>query len=69
MPINPFLLDILCCPALHDGEVCHGEMADQGDSLLCKKCGLAYPIEDGIPVLLADQAKKSSCQPPAASKK
>ena len=61
MPINPFLLDILCCPAVNDGEACHGELTDLGDRLLCKKCGLAYPIEDGIPVLLADHAVKNSC--------
>jgi uncharacterized protein YbaR (Trm112 family) len=58
MPINPSLLEILCCPAVGGGGACHGELLDLGSGLKCKKCGLVYPIEDGIPVLLADRAKK-----------
>jgi len=56
--INPSLLEILCCPAVHDGKSCHGNLVYLGDSLRCESCGLIYPIEDGIPVLLIDQAKK-----------
>ncbi|MDR0498635.1 MAG: Trm112 family protein [Holophagales bacterium] len=58
MSINPLLLEILCCPAVHDGCACHGSLYYLGDSLRCESCGLIYPIEDGIPVLLADHAKK-----------
>jgi uncharacterized protein YbaR (Trm112 family) len=58
MSINPSLLEILCCPAVHDGGACHGSLSYLGDSLKCESCGLIYPIEDGIPVLLADHAKK-----------
>jgi len=56
--INPSLLEILCCPAVHDGKACHGHLVYLGDSLKCESCGLIYPIEDGIPVLLIDHAKK-----------
>jgi len=57
MVINPSLLDILCCPAEHDGKACHGLLVDLGHGLRCETCGLVYPIEDGIPVLLADHAQ------------
>ena len=51
MALDPRLLDILCCPA------CHGDVAEKADGLLCQACGLLYPIEDGIPVMLVDAAK------------
>ena len=28
--------------------------------LKCQACGLVYPIEDGIPVMLVDAAKKEA---------
>ncbi|MCL1908720.1 MAG: hypothetical protein FWG12_05060 [Holophagaceae bacterium] len=62
-PIKPSLLEILCCPALHDGSACHGHLIDLGDGLQCAACGLVYPIENGIPVLLADHAKSSHESP------
>ncbi len=52
MPLDPRLLEILCCPA------CHGDLVEGTDGLHCQACGLLYPIEDGIPVMLVDQAKK-----------
>ena len=63
VPISPSLLEILCCPADSGGRACHGHLRDLGDSLLCTACGLLYPIEDGIPVLLTDRATPSAgCQ-------
>jgi len=46
------LLAIIVCP------VCHGKLnyLKQHSKLLCKFDRLAYPIDDGIPVLLADRA-------------
>jgi uncharacterized protein YbaR (Trm112 family) len=52
MPLDPRLLEILCCPA------CHGDLVERPESLRCQSCGLAYPIEDGIPVMLVDRARK-----------
>ena len=52
MPVDPRLLDILCCPS------CHGDLAETPGGLYCQACGLLYPIEDGIPVMLVDSAKK-----------
>ena len=47
------LLDILVCP------VCKKPLAlkDEGRTLKCGDCHRAYPIRDGIPILLADEAK------------
>lgn len=40
----------LACPA------CHGGLSLQGASLLCSVCARAYPIVDGIPVLIVERA-------------
>jgi uncharacterized protein YbaR (Trm112 family) len=52
------LLDILVCPA------CKGELlAEEGaQRLCCLQCGLAYPVREGIPVMLADEAERISLQ-------
>jgi uncharacterized protein len=48
------LLEILVCP------VCKGPLiykkAEQ--ELICRPCRLAYPVKDGIPVMLEDEARK-----------
>lgn len=70
--IDRRLLDLLCCPSDFKGSPCHGTLKpialsqrpvkanaakDQPfEGLLCAKCGLIYPVEQGIPVLLVDQA-------------
>lgn len=43
---------LLRCPA------CHAELADDagGTRLTCTGCGLVYPVRDGVPVLLVDEA-------------
>jgi len=52
--LDPELLEILACPA------CHGRLALQGDRLVCDSCRRRYPIEDGIPILLVDEAELPS---------
>ena len=44
------LLEIICCPD------CHGDLEEQPDRLVCRSCGLGYPIRAGVPVLLVDEA-------------
>ena len=44
------LLEILACPACRQG------LAVQDDTLQCVACGRIYPVRDGIPILLVDQA-------------
>ncbi len=49
--IDKELLDILACPA------CQGDVDLQGDKIVCSQCGRRYPIKDGIPVMLVDEAE------------
>ena len=49
--IDPELLEILACPA------CHGELVPANDRLICRTCQRRYPIEDGIPILLVEEAE------------
>lgn len=46
------LLDILACPS------CNGELQTNAlqNELYCPSCALVFPVRDGIPVLLIDQA-------------
>jgi uncharacterized protein YbaR (Trm112 family) len=54
MAIDQELLDILACPK------CKGDirLTEKGDGLICDACKLMYPIKDGIPVMLIDEAVK-----------
>ncbi|MEO8724514.1 MAG: Trm112 family protein [Acidobacteriaceae bacterium] len=52
------LLDILVCPA------CRAKLAQtENEWLRCLGCGLIYPVEDGIPVLLAGRARRPDSLP------
>lgn len=53
MEFNKDLLDILVCP------VCKGSLVADEAALLCKACRLRYPVRDGIPVMLVDEADRS----------
>jgi uncharacterized protein YbaR (Trm112 family) len=37
-----------------------GKLIAREDSLICPVCKLQYPIDDDIPILLIDQAKRIS---------
>lgn len=56
MTLEAGLLEILACPA------CHSPLREENEELICtgEECGLAYPIRDGIPVLLVDEARRPS---------
>jgi uncharacterized protein YbaR (Trm112 family) len=54
--INPKLLEILVCPLT---KVPLRYDADKQE-LLSDQAGLAYPIRDGIPVMLIDEARQMS---------
>ena len=56
MSLDPELLEILVCPN-DRGDLDYLE-AEQ--VLVCKTCGYRYPIRDGIPVMLIDEAEKPS---------
>ncbi|MFQ5464789.1 MAG: Trm112 family protein [Thermodesulfobacteriota bacterium] len=55
MELDKELLNILACPRCKGGI----ELSADRDGLVCEKCGLRYPIKDGIPVLLVDEAVKT----------
>ncbi len=46
------LLAILRCP------VCRSEVVERTEppSLVCVSCGLAYPVRDGVPIMLEESA-------------
>ncbi|MDH3626217.1 MAG: Trm112 family protein [Acidobacteriota bacterium] len=56
MPIDERLLEILVCPA------CQGAIAanDDESGIQCGDCRRVYPIRDGIPVMLVDEATKAA---------
>ena len=51
--VDPKLLEILVCP-LTKGPLTYDAKKQE---LLSKQAGLAYPIRDGIPIMLADEAR------------
>ena len=53
-PVDPRLLEILVCP-LTRGPL---EYDREHDELVSRSAGLAYPIRDGIPIMLPDEARK-----------
>ncbi|MBD3645543.1 Trm112 family protein [Alcanivorax sp.] len=54
--IDTNLLDILVCPVSKAPLI----YDDKAGELKCKASGLAYPVRDGIPVMLEDQARSMS---------
>lgn len=50
--IDQELLTILACPA------CQGNVELKDEKIVCVKCGRKYPIKNGIPVMLVDEAEK-----------
>ncbi len=54
--IDTKLLEILACPACR-GDV---EYNAKNETLTCVECGRIYPVTDGIPVMLVDEAKVPS---------
>lgn len=50
--VAPELIDLLVCPA------CHGaiEYKERRNLIICTSCGLHYPVRDGIPVMLVEEA-------------
>lgn len=54
MTIPEDLLKILACPS------CKSSLKESGSGLHCAKCAVVYPVRDGIPVLLIEEAQKVS---------
>ena len=52
--IDKKLLEILVCPVTKERLI----YDEKNSELLSKKAGLAYPIKNGIPIMLVDKARK-----------
>ncbi len=54
--IDKELLEILACPK------CKAAVKLEGEWIICtnQQCGLRYPVRDGIPVMLIDEAEQPS---------
>lgn len=50
--IRQELMELLACPK------CKGEVQMEGGTIVCLNpaCGLRYPIRDGIPIMLIEEA-------------
>jgi uncharacterized protein YbaR (Trm112 family) len=55
LTLDPTLLEILACPCEAHAPLTLDEAAGE---LLCTSCDRAFPIRDGIPVLLLDEARR-----------
>jgi uncharacterized protein YbaR (Trm112 family) len=49
--IDPELMSILRCP------LTRSKLRQEGDRLVAEKGGLKYPVRDGIPVMLIEEAE------------
>jgi uncharacterized protein YbaR (Trm112 family) len=55
--LDPKLLEILACPSDDHAPLHVGTPTDpEADVLTCTECGRQFRVEDGIPVLLLDEA-------------
>lgn len=55
MSLAPELLEILVCPQ------CKGDLEHRtqpAEELVCHKCRLIYAVDDDIPIMLIDEAKR-----------
>ena len=48
------LLDILVCP------VDRAKVHLEDNRLVCERCGRAYPVRDGIPIMLEEEAEQTA---------
>jgi len=56
MPHDPKLLEVLVCPITKEPLTYDRER----EELISRKAGLAYPIRNGVPIMLPDEARTLS---------
>jgi len=49
--IDKELLEVLACPA------CKADVELQENKIVCKQCGKKYPVRDGVPIMIIDEAE------------
>jgi uncharacterized protein len=60
--VDPRLLEILVCPVTH-GRL---EYDRERGELISRGARLAYPIRDGVPIMLPEEARSLDDTPPPA---
>ncbi len=60
--VDPKLLEILVCPVTH-GPLRYDRARQE---LISEQAGLAYPVRDGIPIMLADEARPLDAEAPGS---
>ncbi|MFN4312466.1 MAG: Trm112 family protein [Ferrovibrio sp.] len=58
-PVDPKLLELLVCPVTK-GPLTYDRARNE---LVSDKAGLAFPIRDGIPIMLVDEARQLDDRP------
>ncbi|HEX9397552.1 MAG TPA: Trm112 family protein [Burkholderiales bacterium] len=56
--VDPKLLEILVCPLCKGKLIYRKNASQEAVELVCKADRLAYPVKDGIPVMLEEEARK-----------
>lgn len=56
MTLDPALLEVLACPDTHHAPL---TVDEERQTLTCAECQRVFPIRDGIPVLLLDEAVRA----------
>lgn len=58
MTLQPWLVDILACPCEHHARLDYDPVAADGSGeLACTTCDRVFRVEEGIPVLLLEEAR------------
>jgi uncharacterized protein YbaR (Trm112 family) len=47
-------------PSIESCPKCRGEIEEQENSLICRKCRTRYSLNQGIPIMIVDSAEKAS---------
>jgi uncharacterized protein YbaR (Trm112 family) len=56
--VDPKLLEILVCPLCKGKLIYRKQRPQEADELVCRADRLGYPVKDGIPVMLEEEARK-----------
>jgi uncharacterized protein YbaR (Trm112 family) len=56
--VDPRLLEILVCPLCKGKLIYRKNAPQQAQELVCRADRLGFPVKDGIPVMLEDEARK-----------
>jgi len=62
--LDPVLLEVLACPDDHHSPLLTGAPGDpDASALTCSSCGRIFPVRDGVPIMLLDEATLPAAGP------